>query len=1142
MLLKNPIPRRRRRHRTQGFALLATLMLMSLLLVIGLATLSLSTVSLRMSDRDRALQIARQNARLGLMLAIGELQRSMGPDQRISAPSSLHTESKQPHLTGVWESWKWDGRGSAPDYLQEKQRRFVRWLTSGREENLTDEKWPDTIAPGRTAELVKETLSGDELVAAPVVEIPGGGFAWAAFDQSMKASMPSRAPEKETTPPVMETFGAAPYPGFEAASERDWKALGAKRETYPVMISLAQTAFTGITSKEISFHDLATDVTGMPINVADGGFAKDLSLLFEPEVLPAPQSSQFLYSGTATPFAPAPARFNGANPLPSPDPSWNLLHSHYRLYRDFAGSGLVATPRVDARPAAGAVPSSSTTLAAFNRQQIFPVVAKAQFVFSLSFGYHPAIDELYASGAALRTPEKEKDKFVSWLVIDPVITLWNPHNAPLRVTEARVDLHRIPLTMRFYKNNELVNSDYTHFSNLFLSENFANRADKYYRLNLLPETGKEELVMEPGEHVVFTAHNHVKHFNHAYSVTGVDLRPGFHAPAGNASDAEVGGCSTLNICVNSTGTASGKVRGKPARTIPVKAGDRIAVEVKPGRSGIDKPRETGGKEITGFIKYYGGTKENPLLIGGSEIDYGSEEAQLLPAFTREDLPEVVVPSGIPETQAADNYVGTKPPPVVRFKEPFLIATFSQKTERDAREPSAAWLHNSPTALYSSAGIDQQEARRFHQYEFGWEAMTDWPPTSPTIEISNTRNRGYGAAGIYAQSGVNHAVFSSIPLSPALSIPQLRHAPLNNSGLQPLTCQIIGNSHPHPLLPADRISANVGERTYLDHCFLANNALFDAWFFSSAASRRGPFDKTSVTSRKLLEEFFAGENPLPNPRFIPEPLGENSADLAERLATDPEAWRTIASHLRIDAPFNVNSTRVAAWEAVLASNFGESAPVMTNGNVADVSGEGVPVLRHLPSTGTLAGTSATGHEADTARRNGYRRLDEKQIAALAKAIVHEVRGRGPFLSLAEFVNRQPGSGDAATSGTMEAAIREAALNNGITSQEGNLPDQNASVGMNTASGSPAVISQADLLTPLAPMLTARGETFVIRAYGEATARDRTRVTARCEATVVRTARYLDPADAPSATPTTEMNRQFGRRFELTAFRWLLRSEI
>ena len=41
-----------------------------------------------------------------------------------------------------------------------------------------------------------------------------------------------------------------------------------------------------------------------------------------------------IYSETDTPVAPEPTRFVDAEPMPSPDPKWSLLRSHYGLYKD----------------------------------------------------------------------------------------------------------------------------------------------------------------------------------------------------------------------------------------------------------------------------------------------------------------------------------------------------------------------------------------------------------------------------------------------------------------------------------------------------------------------------------------------------------------------------------------------------------------------------------------------------------------------------------------------------------------------------------------------------------------------------------------------------------------------------------------
>ena len=53
--------------------------------------------------------------------------------------------------------------------------------------------------------------------------------------------------------------------------------------------------------------------------------------------------------------------------------------------------------------------------------------------------------------------------------------------------------------------------------------------------------------------------------------------------------------------------------------------------------------------------------------------------------------------------------------------------------------------------------------------------------------------------------------------------------------------------------------------------------------------------------------------------------------------------------------------------------------------------------------------------------GYRILDDKFLDPLAEEVVNQVRLRGPFLSLAEFVNRQLSSGDLALAGTLQAAL-------------------------------------------------------------------------------------------------------------------------
>jgi len=1122
----------------KGFALVVSMMLLVLLFVLAVGLLSLSSISLRTSSHEVLLQQARANARLALQLAIGELQASAGPDQRVTAPASIRDKSTQPRLTGVWDGWKWKGEGSTPDWKKEKTDRFRGWLVSSPDPQRTgEETYPDHEPSNESIRLT----GGDKEVKAELVSINGSQdqrFAWTVFDEAQKASISIPHDDRDQAKTFAGSYdrsSSAPRPGFDAVKK--WETLADEKNDPAKLVTTGQTRLAGIEEKDASFDDITTGTLGLLTNAADGGWQQDLSRLFDAPALPTEFASRFIYSGQSTPLVPLPTRFSGANPLPSPDPSWSLLHSHYRSYTKLSGT----TPTLDggvtsvtARPTATTAASQLLRHKAFTEQQLAPVIAKAQFVFSVAFGYNAdTLNNMWSDGTARSTPPNQKDEYITWIVIDPVITLWNPYNVPMRFSGARVELYRIPLAYRIYKNGQLINPEYTKLTNAHTPEDFKTRQARFYRLNILPEEGSDERILEPGEHVVFTAHNHKVHGGHEYNLTGVTLRPGFHPPAGNASDPEVGGVTTQNIFVNSNGASSGKDYGKTVRTIAVKGGDRIQLEVKAERAGIDNFKETGGKEVTGFLKYYlvGGNVSR--LLGGVELDYGDREAEFLPYYPKEDLPTIVVNPDIPKGSTAGLNAARH---ALRFKEPFLIASFQEKTERDSKFASRSWINNSPLNFYASEGIDQTEDFSHHQYEMKWEVMTDWPPNSPTIEISNNNNRGYGGPGIYAQTGSEFATFASLPLGPAHSLAQLRHAPLNAGGQLPLTSQIVANSFAPPLLGDDKVRSSSGNRTYLDHSYLANNALFDSWFLSSAADHPALPGSDARTAKDLIEDFLADGKSLPNRRFNPYTGGEGKDELIEKLAGAGEAYREIASHILIDGPFNVNSTSVSAWQAVLASNFGSSVPIIENGSQKLHDGEGLPVLRHSHATAGDFESAGGGADADHAKWNGYRRLTNAQIEKLAEEIVAEVKQRGPFQSLAEFVNRRPGSGDLSRSGALQAAIERARLNDGVLDTSHNLGDGN------TADGAPGVINQADLLTPLAPQLVVRGDTFRIRTYGEATDGRGSKVRAWAEATVQRVPEFIDRVDKSTATPSSIVNQSFGRRFELVSFRWLKPEEI
>ena len=61
------------RESQRGFALVACMLMMALLMVLGIGVMSLSAIELRRTTRDENAASARANARMALMEAIGQL-------------------------------------------------------------------------------------------------------------------------------------------------------------------------------------------------------------------------------------------------------------------------------------------------------------------------------------------------------------------------------------------------------------------------------------------------------------------------------------------------------------------------------------------------------------------------------------------------------------------------------------------------------------------------------------------------------------------------------------------------------------------------------------------------------------------------------------------------------------------------------------------------------------------------------------------------------------------------------------------------------------------------------------------------------------------------------------------------------------
>ena len=81
------------RHAVKGFALIATISVLLLLTMVAVAFLSLSALTVKTSRFEWAQEEARANARLGLMIAIGELQRALTSVSRLALHFLIATQT-----------------------------------------------------------------------------------------------------------------------------------------------------------------------------------------------------------------------------------------------------------------------------------------------------------------------------------------------------------------------------------------------------------------------------------------------------------------------------------------------------------------------------------------------------------------------------------------------------------------------------------------------------------------------------------------------------------------------------------------------------------------------------------------------------------------------------------------------------------------------------------------------------------------------------------------------------------------------------------------------------------------------------------------------------------------------------------------
>ncbi|WP_435893715.1 hypothetical protein [Oceaniferula spumae] len=1152
------------RFHRRGFALVATISVMVLMVLIALAMLSLSTLELRQSRQADNQAVAQANARMALMMAIGQLQKLSGPDQRVTASADLIGATQNPNWTGVWRSTEEaDGTGTPIIHYDEEGETIVDnrylsaedprskylagWLVSGENPD------PSSAASTSLVEIVRGGTAGDsnDYVSVPLESVKNsagietGSMAYWVSDQSTKARIDLYNQYQHDQPATVnfggkgyrrllspETYQVSDLPGLAAHD-------GLEEEDMAKMLDVQQAALTGLDSTALKnhYHSLTTSSVGLFTDTLRSGLRADLSVFLEDGTISALSGTTTTDITDNTPILESPKRANVG-------PRFGILRSWADLANK-ASSG--TTPSI-----AASAEGSYTSAGKFSQ---FPDITKQQ-----TQSVHPVIAE-----ATLTTRFSYVRGYLA-VHLYPRIVLWNPYNVKLDAREYVIDFNH------FIQDSVIVEKRANGTVTDIRNTSYDTRAGGNIARRMVFTT--DATAFDPGEALV--------------------LSP---VPTGNALAGKATRLSFRTTSIDNK--ISAKVNPRDLTNF------YVTLATLPGIAKTDLPvyanHNRGAYYWVDMMDWWWGNDDNGLKVGLfmpdsaiSDYDDLVENAPLVqlidtdnwtrgyqgrfnngrwkvggvePVYDYESTPDF-------EPWARTNYG-------IRFKwltqsNPYnmagggagafwhasMISNFNLRAGLSHRSPYDSVCDNGESHhwyLWGPYAIEREQAMPHNSVEYAAHASSNGYRANLFFTGSETTpEHVYPLFDVPGKDYQPH------------SLGAFRHAQLSQHIWQP--SYVVGSSRaPVNLFERERTAApfdtlesewetttkympswmklmhSSGSGASNDHfvydiAYETNYALWDSYFLSSG---------TKSQKTTLLDD--TAPKSLPNSRITA--LGGADADTLKD-------GRKAASQLVIKGPFNVNSTNKDAWKALLSSFKGINLPNHTGG--------GHPYPRFLAPTGAKYNDADA---MDVSTWTGFRELSDDDIDTLAEAIVEEVELRGPFVSISDFVNRRlvPTSSpvkETGLMGTIEAAIANTNLNANLENGEAVMPTNYSGVQedygvasrgnpehfpRSKVEGAPGWLNQGDILQQLGSVLTARGDTFTIRAYGDAKDSNGN-ITARawCEATVQRIPEYVDSGDTPEEPAflpngdenlgLSETNRLFGRRYVISSFRWLSSTEI
>jgi len=1230
---------KRRPRNAHGFTLVAVLLLVALVTILVSTTCILSQIERQASGNSVKTEKARQNALFALNAALSQLQKTAGPDQRITARAEIldaGTTVNQPYWTGVWTTGTLPlDTGSAGQQTQRQisfgnatptaagKAASATWLVS----TPPDPNNPTTlqslspitgVATGSTAITVAKNLGTSRtsvivplvpmITVSPAGAITGtsGHYAYWVSDEGVKAKVNLKDPtfniEAKASNFVQTQLhflapqavpinsGSGGLLGPDNMTDVRGQSDLSKVTTLQSMGLVTKTNNPNNSLLSGSASAYSTDATtysyGVLADVCNGGLKTDLSLAFED----SGQYTSFLSSldsKQSSTAAPGDARVytlnglvsSGANNFTSAiiGPRWQSLYNYYSLYKDLIPKSAMTSTPCPFTGLGGDPGSNSPSMAmrAYAYSSKFSGTSAA--VATTGECYMPQFAALAIYFSIKANQVGTSGTYNFGLYMEPRFVLYNPYNVTL--TQPATNKYTIDLSATSFENPtwtiKIVGATSgTHTLNDYITSYGSN--DQHY-YDVQTDTSST-MTFGPGELRVFGLAK-----GSPISAPTAGYQPLWNTPNKTTlSDSGLGdgnnvwaGNSTYSY-VSGTDGSQWQVPGSP--------NDQVTITFRSYFKGNNSVYN-----LPSALRW-------PCATGAASLSLGAFGSNIVLAPTTSGTFQTTLGALVSSTAT---YIGH-----VVFRAKGLNQANTNSQTPCPQMPVFAGCDGYINALTNCFSILSTDGV-FH-------TATTAPQNDPTelIPVWNNNTQSFGTHWGTLDVGSNTTAGSSpdpmalilkdIPRQPLVSLGQFMHMSTRNScslntppsllindgGENSSSMMSVGGSLCDPLIPlamtTGSFTNNYGGTFEQDDNFLSNQALFDTYFFSTVPpitpdanyqkvfpwlmSGTAAFNSGNIASNTCV---------LPNSRM--SFYFKNGAPPATGTASGAiQNYQSSAANLLLNGAFNINSTSIAAWSALLSSLSGNSVTYLNNGSSSPQTL--APTQLQNPIFRFLSLVTADPSCPDSAPINtlwgGVHSLTNDQVTSLATKIVQQVKLRGPFLSMADFLNRRLDSNPATGFGYMgalQAAIDSTTINHTIslsgtacgtvpTNQLEFVPNPTSSASnyypSNTAYGIPGWLMQQDIVQCFSPVMTARSDTFVIRCYGEY---DNPKTGANegqtwGEAVVQRIPDFVDQSDPNlsaasgglgDATPISKVdvtNKTLGRRFKIVSFRWLNETDL